>query len=199
MTVILIGGSGTIGKAIKDELSSHYKIINVGRKKGDILCDITSEKSIEEMYQKAGRFNAVIVAAGEVTFAPLQQMNAEKYQVGLNSKLMGQVHTVLIGTKYINDEGSFTLTSGILSCDPIVGGSSASMVNSAINGFVVGASIELPRGIRLNAVSPTILEESVQVYGDFFMGYEPVSAKKVALAYSKSVNGRQTGKIYTVV
>jgi NAD(P)-dependent dehydrogenase (short-subunit alcohol dehydrogenase family) len=199
MTVIVIGGSGTIGQAIIKELSKRHSIINVGRSKGDLLCDITSEKSIEEMFKKAGKIQSVVIAAGELEFAPLEKMNSGKFQLGINSKLMGQVNVVLIGSKFINAGGSFTLTSGTLNYDPIAGGSSASLVDGALNGFVTAAAIEMPRGIRINAVSPTILEESLDAFGSYFIGWEPVPAAKVALYYSKSVDGHQTGKVYQVL
>ena len=77
-------------------------------------------------------------------------------------------------------------------------GSSAAMVNAALEGFVRGAAIELPRGQRLNAVSPTVLEESLGHYGDFFRGFKPVPGADVALAYERSAEGGETGKTYRV-
>lgn len=198
MRIILIGGHGTIGRAILKELSKRHEVLVACRSKGDLICDITSEDSIEKMYQKAGKFHAVIVAAGSVHFEDFSQMTSAKYQIGLNSKLMGQVNTVLIGDRFIQDKGSFTLTSGILSHDPIRAGTSASMVNAALDGFVKAAAIEMSRGIRINAVSPTILTESKDAYGESFLGFDPVPADRVALAYSKSVEGLQTGQIYRV-
>lgn len=199
MKIILVGGTGTIGTAILKELSPRYDIVTAGRKGADLFVDMTSEESIRQMYEQVGEFHAVVVAAGNIHFANFSEMNAEKYQIGLNSKLMGQVNLVLIGRQFISDNGSFTLTSGILSKDPIRSGSSASMVNSAIDGFVRAAAIELTKGIRINAVSPTVLVESMDIYGPYFRGFNPVPAQKVALAYSKSVEGLQTGQVYQVV
>lgn len=198
MKIIVIGGTGTIGSAIVKGFASRHEIIAVGHSHGDITCDIGSEDSIKKMFKSIGRFDAAIVAAGNVHFEELEKMNSAKYQIGLNHKLMGQVNVVLIGAEYIHDKGSFTLTSGILSRDPIRTGSSASMVNAAIDSFVKAAAIELPRGIRINAVSPTILSESMDKYADYFPGFIPVPASKVALAYRKSVEGAQTGQIYCV-
>lgn len=198
MKVIIIGGTGTIGSAVVKELSPRHDIVTVGRTKGDLSCDMTSEESIRSMFESAGDFNAVIIAAGNIHFAGLPNMTSAKYQEGLNHKLMGQVNIVLIGQKFIQDNGSFTLTSGILSHDPIKTGSSASMVNSATEGFVRAAAIELTRGIRINAVSPSIVTESLPKFGDYFHGYESVPASRVALAYSKSTEGLQTGQVYKV-
>lgn len=198
MKIIIIGGSGTIGSAVVKELSPRHEIVVVGHSSGDLTCDIASEKSLREMFKKAGKFDAVITTVGNLHFEDFSEMTAEKYQIGLGHKLMGQVNVVLVGREFIQDRGSFTLTSGILSRDPIRTGSSASMVNSAIDGFVIGAAIEMPRWIRINAVSPTIVVESMGVYGSLFRGFTPAPTAKVALAYSKSVEGLQTGQIYHV-
>jgi NAD(P)-dependent dehydrogenase (short-subunit alcohol dehydrogenase family) len=199
MKMIIIGGKGTIGSAVVKELSTRHEILIASRESGDLICNITSEESIRQMFIKAGKFDAVIATTGAVHFEDLSKMNSEKYRIGLENKLMGQVNLVLIGLEYIQDKGSFTLTSGILSHDPIRTGSSASMVNSAINGFVRGAAIEMPRQIRINAVSPTVILESMSVYAPYFRGFDPVPVAKVALAYSKSVEGLQTGQIYNVI
>ncbi len=91
-----------------------------------------------------------------------------------------------------------TLTSGILSEEPIRSGVNATTVNAALEGFVRAAAFELPRGLRINVVSPTVLEESMPVYGAFFQGFEPAPGSRVALAYVRSIEGVQTGRVYRV-
>lgn len=196
MKIIVIGGTGLIGAAVMKEMSSRHEMICVGHQSGQYTVDIEKTDSIKSMYDKIGAVDAVVMATGKVTFLNFSEMTAEKYSVGLNSKLMGQVNCVLIGRDYVNDKGSFTLTSGILNRDPIESGSSAAMVNGAIDGFVTGAAIEMPRGIRINAVSPTVVTEALDSYGPYFRGFEPVPVEKVAHAFSKSVEGLQTGQIY---
>ncbi len=112
---------------------------------------------------------------------------------------MGQVNLVLIGRDHINDGGSFTLTAGVLSHDPIRYGVSASLVNGALESFAKAAAIEMPRGLRINVVSPGVLTESLPTYGDYFRGHDPVPAARVANAYLKSVEGRMTGQVLTVL
>ena len=139
-----------------------------------------------------------VSAAGKVQFGALAEMGPAEYGVGLADKLMGQVNLVLIGQGFVADGGSFTLTSGVLSRDPVRFGSSASMVNGAIDSFARAAAIELPRGLRLNAVSPGVLVESMGAYGPYFRGHEPVPAARVALDYAKSVEGALTGQVFEV-
>ena len=196
MNVILLGASGTLGKAIAHELQARHTIIRVGHSSGDFQVDITQPDSIRRLFEQTGPFDALVSATGNVHFGALSEMSAEHYAIGLQDKLMGQVNLVLIGREYANDSASFTLTSGILSEDPIRSGSSASMVNAAIDGFVRGAAIELPRGLRINSVSPTVVEESLSSYGPYFRGFKPVPAAVAALAYAKSVEGAQTGQVY---
>lgn len=160
--------------------------------------DIADRNSIEMMFQQIGKIDAMISTTGKVHFGALAEITEEQYAVGLNNKLMGQVNLVSSGLNYLNDGGSFTLTSGILNRDPIRLGASAAMVNGAIDGFVTSAAIEMPRGLRINAVSPTVVAESMDKYADYFRGFLPAPVATVALAYVKSVEGAQTGQIYCV-
>lgn len=198
MKIIVIGGTGTIGKAVVNELSPRHEIIVAAHSHGDIQVDITDNDSIENMYKTIENVDAVISTTGNVHFGSLKDMTPERYNIGLQNKLMGQVNVVLIGMRYINENGSFTLTSGILNHDPIVFGSSAAMVNGALEGFVKGAAIEMPNNMRLNIVSPTVIAEAMDKYAPYFRGFAPVSAAQAALAYSKSVEGKQNGQIYCV-
>jgi NAD(P)-dependent dehydrogenase (short-subunit alcohol dehydrogenase family) len=198
MKIIVVGGTGTIGKAVVAELAKRHTIIVAGHKQGDIKVDINDKKSIEQMYQSVGEFNAVVSTVGKVHFGDFAEMTPDHYFIGLNDKLMGQVNLVISGLSFIADKGSVTLTSGILSTEPIRYGVSASMVNGAIDSFARAAAIEMPRGIRINAVSPTVVTEALNVYGDYFHGFDPAPASRVALAYSKSVEGLQTGQVYSV-
>lgn len=196
MKVVVIGGTGLIGSAVVKELKPRHEIICVGHRDGDYTVDIEQLDSIKSLYKKTGTFDAIVMATGRVAFVTLPQITTEDFLLGLNSKLMGQVNCVLMGLEYMNDYGSFTLTSGILNQDPISSGISASMVNGGIDGFVTGAAIEMPRGIRINSVSPTVVTEALESYGSYFRGFEPVPVERVARAFSKSVEGSQTGKIY---
>lgn len=196
MKVMVIGASGTVGKAVVEQLGQRHDIVAVGSRSGAYQADIADIAQVKALFAKVGKVDAVVVAAGALHFAPLASFKPEDFQVGLNSKLMGQVNVAMVAQEYLNDGGSITLTSGIVAEQPIRNGASASMVNSAIEGFARGAAIELPRGLRINVVSPTVLQESIGSYGPFFIGFEPAPATRVALSYARSVDGAQTGQVY---
>ncbi len=199
MRIVLVGASGTIGQAVINELGGRHEIVTAGSKSGDVRLDLTDAGSIRAALAKVGAFDALVSTAGKVKFAPLQDMTEADYAIGLKDKLMGQVNLVLVGREFIADGGSFTLTSGVLTHDPVRFGSSASMVNGAIEAFVRAAAIELPRGLRINAVSPGVLVESLPAFGPFFRGHEAVPGHRVALAYAKSVEGARSGQVFEVL
>jgi NAD(P)-dependent dehydrogenase (short-subunit alcohol dehydrogenase family) len=174
-----------------------HEIVKAGRSAG-VSVDLTSADSVKAMYAALGRIDAVVACAGHVRFGPLPAMAPEQFRKGLDDKLMGQINLVLLGLAHVNDGGSFTLTSGVLDRDPVRQGANAAAVNGAIGGFVKAAALEMPRGIRINAVSPGLLEESERKYEGFFPGHEPVSSARVGLAYVKSVEGALSGQVFAV-
>jgi NAD(P)-dependent dehydrogenase (short-subunit alcohol dehydrogenase family) len=198
MRVLLIGASGTLGRFITTELAPRHEILPAAKAQGQLQVDTTSEDSIRKLFKTVGKVDAIVVAAGAVHWGPLGEMTAGQFQIGLNDKLMGQVNVTRIGLHFLNDAGSITLTSGSLSHDPYVGGAAFTTVNAAVDGFVRGAAVELDRDCRINSVSPAVLKESWTVYGPGVPGTDPVPGERVALAYRKSVEGRQTGQNYRV-
>ena len=198
MRIIVIGAAGAVGNCAVEALSARHEVIRVGRSSGDIKADIEDVDSIRVMYREAGKVDAVVSAVGHGHFGAVHEMTSEQFMKGIDHKLLPQVNLVLEGFEFLNDGGSFTLTSGVLNRDPIPGGSCAAAANGALDGFVLGAAVDMPRGIRINAVSPEVLEVSRQKYDGFFRGHVHVSNEAVGLAYSKAVEGCLTGQVFIV-
>ncbi len=198
MKIVIIGATGTIGRAVVKEFGQEHSLVQVGRSSGDFQVDITSSQSIQTLFETLGKVDAIVSVTGNLHFGPIAEMTAENFNVGLKDKLLGQVDLVLIGQHYLNDGGSITLTSGIVSDEPILGGVNATTVNAALVGFIRAAAIELPRNIRINCVNPSVVQESLDIYGPFFPGFEAVPVSRVALAYRRSITGPQTGRVYRV-
>jgi len=198
MKILLIGASGSVGSAVKAELAQRHEVTSIGRSSGDFQVDISDSTSIRNLFEQTGKFDALVCTAGNVNLVALGDMGESDFELGLRDKLMGQVNLLLIGREYANDGASFTFTSGILNRDPIRTGASAALVNGALDAFIKAAAIELPRGLRINSVSPTVLVEAMGSYAPYFRGYKPVPGADVALAYAKSVEGLQTGQTFIV-
>ena len=198
MKIVVVGASGDVGKAACRELGARHDLITVGRSSGNYQVDASDLNAVKAFYQDVGPVDAVVSCACDATFAPLAELDQESFMVGLTQKVMGQVNLVLAGLDTVADGGSFTLTSGVLDRDPIRTGTNAATANGALAGFVKSAAIEMPRGLRINVVSPGLLDVSAPKYGARFHGHRTVSSRDVGLAYAKSVEGALTGQVLIV-
>lgn len=196
MRVIVIGATGTIGKAVVEALADRHEIVRAGRHSGDHQVDIASRESIERFFEAAGPFDALVSAAGDARFGPLETLTDEDFAFSLSNKLMGQVNLVRAGLRHVRDQGSFTLTSGLLARYPAKGSAAITLVNAGLEGFARVAALEAPRGVRVNVVSPTWVSETLEAMGRDGSG--GLSAATVARAYVESVEGSRTGEILDV-
>jgi len=193
MKVLLIGATGTIGKAVADRLSGKHEVIRVGHREGDYQVDLSSKASIETLFDQVGSVDAVVSTAGLADFAPFKDLDDAAYELALTNKLMGQINLVRVGRNRLNKGGSFTLTAGILARQPMPGSVAVSMANGALEAFARAAALELDRGLRVNVVSPAFVKETMEL-----MGMDPtpgISAVDTAKAYEAAVEGNDTGAI----
>lgn len=199
MNILLIGGTGTIGSEVANRLDGDNELIIAGRSSGDIQVDITDPESIQNLFKETGAVDAVIVSAGSAPVKPLVDSTNEDFLQGVKSKMMGQINVALTALEYLSEGGSVTLTSGILSDDPIPQGTILSTINGAVNGFVTGAYGEfLQKGFRINAVSPALVEDSADALGNFFPGHTPAPMEHVVDGYEKSLKTLITGQIINI-
>ncbi len=196
MRIVIIGSTGTIGRAVVDALSGNHDIVRVGNRGGDFQVDISSTESIKMLYRNVGSFDALVCAAGQARFGALAKLADEDFSLGLNHKLMGQINLVRLGLEHINDNGSFTLTSGLLAREPMPGSAAISPVNAGLNGFARAAALEMPRGIRINVVSPIWVKETMEKLGMDTAG--GMSAEDTARAYVESVEGSRNAEVLDV-
>ncbi|NLR81193.1 short chain dehydrogenase [Chitinophaga eiseniae] len=194
MKMIIVGASGTMGKYLTGAFEKEHEVISVNSKDGHIPTDITSPEAIEKMFSQAGPFDALICTAGPSFVGPWKNLNDQSFRKGIEGKLMGQINLVLIGQHYINPGGSFTLITGALTHTPQRGFANAAAANGAVEAFVRAAAIELGRGIRINAVSPTVIEDSPQ-YFPFFPGEIPTTMKALEYGFRRSIFGAGTGQV----
>jgi NAD(P)-dependent dehydrogenase (short-subunit alcohol dehydrogenase family) len=197
MKIIIIGASGTIGKHVALALKHSHEILTAGSKSGDYRLDVRKPGSIKSFFENIGSFDALISTTGSGHFGPLSTLNDANFRIGIDNKMMGQINLVLEGQHFINPNGSFTLSSGVVFDDPVLQAANLSAVNGAIEGFIAAAAIELANGVRINGVSPGVVEDAGHFF-PFFPGHIPVKMESVVQAYIKCVLGAATGKIVKV-
>jgi len=197
MKILLIGGTGTIGKKVKETLVHENEIIVAGRKSGDVICDLAESASIHKMFETIGMVDAIVSIAGEAKWDRFEKLTEADFYAGIKNKQMGQVNLVRIGKDYVNQGGSITLTSGITADEPEFMTSVAAMINGAIHSFVKAVSLELDT-IRVNVVCPDMVEDSFEKLQNYFPGQTPVSMQKVVNGYIKCIEGKVRGEIVRV-
>jgi len=190
MKILLIGASGLIGTAIAAQIADDHEIISAGHTRGDVTVDLASNASIRHMFEQVGPLDGVISTAGVANFGPFDQLPDKEFQLALNNKLMGQVNLVRLGRASVNDGGSITLTSGVLSREPMPGSVTVSMANGALESFVKAAALELD-AFRLNVVSPVFVTETMAMLGMDTTG--GLSAADTAKAYIAALTGSMHG------
>ena len=196
--VLVVGASGVLGSAVVTALeAAGDEVIGVSRST-DPGVDVLDDASIGALLERVGEVDAVVATIGSVPFVATPEATTEQFSEGIAGKLMSQVSLVLQAIPHVRDGGSFTLTTGILGQHPIAGSVIAGTVNGGIESFVIGAATDLPRRLRINVVSPNVIEEALPVYGPYFPGFRAVPAAEAAQAYVRSVHGVQTGQVFRV-
>ncbi|PUZ25814.1 short chain dehydrogenase [Chitinophaga parva] len=199
MKILVIGGQGTIGQRVCAAFRQRgHAVVVAGRNSGDVQVDISQPASITAMFTSTGMVDACICTAGTGYYGPFETMTSAMMMPGIEGKLLGQVNLVLLGKTWLQEGGSFTLTSGIAAQHPARNGTCVAMLNGAVNSFVLGAAQELKGQRRINAVSPGLVEDSKDRYGAFFPGYNLVPMDKLVNAYILSTEGAVNGQILKV-
>jgi NAD(P)-dependent dehydrogenase (short-subunit alcohol dehydrogenase family) len=193
MKIIVVGATGTIGKAVVEALEGRHEVVRVARRSGDHQVDATDRSSVERLFRELGPFDALISLVGGASFKPLGDLTDEDFRFSLEHKLMGQINLVLAGLEHVRDGGSFTLTSGVLFQEPLPGSSAISLVNGGLEGFTRAAALDMCRGVRINCVSPPWVTETLETLGWDTSGGLP--AAQVARSYVESVEGSRNGEI----
>jgi NAD(P)-dependent dehydrogenase (short-subunit alcohol dehydrogenase family) len=193
MRIIVIGATGTIGSEVAKALSlNRHEVVSASRN-GEVKVALDDASSIRAMFETVRDVDAVVSCAGTAAFKPFGELTDADYELGLRSKLMGQVSLARLAKDHLRDGGSITVTTGILAMLPMLGSASVSMVNAGLEGFVRAAALELPRKLRINAVSPPWVKETMVKFG-----MDPTSglaSAEVAKAYVAAVEGSHQGKI----
>ncbi|MFJ6821675.1 short chain dehydrogenase [Streptomyces niveus] len=200
MKILVIGATGTIGGAVADALAARngrdgpYDILRAARRSGPLRVDLTDTPSIDALLEATGPLDAIVCCAASGAMTPLTAPSDTEFWTGLDGKLIGQVNLVRRSLTHVRDGGSLTLTSGRFA-EPVPGSSLGHLVNAALEAFVHAAAAEMPRGVRLNAVSPGWVRETLTT-----LAMDPAPgtpAADLARVYVNAVEGSANGSTLT--
>ena len=192
MKIVVVGAAGTIGAAVTAALEANkHKVIRASRKLAPRI-DISDPQSIRRFFAEVKDLDGVVSCAGDARFAPLDKLTDEDFLFSVSNKLMGQVNLIRAALTVIRDNGSITVTSGVLAKYPMIGSGAVSLVNAGLEGFTRVAALEATRAVRVNVVSPGWVKETMVKFG-----MDPTPGKAavdVARAYVEAVEGSMKGE-----
>jgi len=191
--IVVIGATGTIGSAVADALAKRgHEVIRASRKSA-VRVDIQDSATVNALFEGRKDVDAVVSCAGGAGWGPLANLTDDDFAFSLRYKLMGQVNVIRVAKDKVKDGGSITVTSGTLATKPMRGGAAVSLVNAGLEGFVRAAGLEMPRGVRVNVVSPPWVKETLRARKmDESHG---LAAADVAKAYVAAVEGQANGEV----
>ncbi|WP_059008270.1 short chain dehydrogenase [Streptomyces specialis] len=191
MKVLVVGATGTIGGAVAAALEeASHRIVRASRR-GPVTVDLDDPATLETLFTEVTGLDAVVCCAAGGPLVDLGSAAYAEIAAGVRGKLLGQVALVQQAVRHLRDGGSVTLTGGTFAA-PLAGGSLGALINSGLEGFVRNAASELPRGLRVNLVSPGWVKETLEAMGADAAAGTPVS--EVARAYVEAVEGTARGR-----
>lgn len=193
-TIVVIGATGTIGQAVAEALEGAGHRVHRASRQGAVQVDLEDPASIDALFDRFPDVEAIVSTAGRAAFGSTRDAKNEDFELGLRSKLMGQVNLVRIAARRLGPGGSVTLTSGVLGTTPGPNTAPVALVNAGLEGFVRAAAKDLTSGPRVNIVSPPFVRETAIAAG---MGPMGMPASRVAHSYVEAVEGTGTGQTLT--
>jgi len=197
MRILVIGATGHIGGVVAQTLESNGHDVLRASRGSEWTVDTTDPASVRSLFDRVGDLDAVIVASGSVPFAHLTELTRDDYLAAFTGKALSQIDVARVALDHVRDGGSITVTSGVLAREPISTGTAAAVANGALESYVITAAAEAPRGIRINAVSPNVLENSPGHHA-LFAGQRPVTDAEIGRAYTLAVEGLVRGRVITL-
>ncbi len=192
--IIVVGATGRLGRVVVNGLKD-YEVIRAGRSGPDLKIDALDFESVSDLFASVGTFDGLISCIGGTPFKTFEELTMEDFALGMSKKCFSQLNLAKAAIPFLSDNGSITLTSGIIGDEPILAGSCAAAANGALNMSVSTLAAEYAGRLRINVVSPSIIENSVEDYGMLFDGFEPTSEKRIIEAYRRTISAPISGRV----
>lgn len=192
MKVLVVGATGTIGSAVVGALEPAHEVVTASRS-GPVVADLAVPASLDLLFNEVSGLDAVVCCAASGPLVDLETVTDEAIADGVRGKLLGQVALARRAVHHLRDGGSITLTGGTFA-QPLAGGSLGAMVNAGLEGFVRNTAAELPRGLRINLISPGWVKETLEGMG--LDGADGTPVDLVAEAYVTAVEGAAQGQVW---
>ena len=162
-TIIIVGGSKGIGKAIIEKLIPNYLIINLSRSKPHIEhqnlthynCDILSDE-----LPAIDRAGGLIYCPGSINLKPFKRLSLDDFRTDFEINVIGAVRSIQAYAPALvqSENGSIVLFSTVATAMGMPFHASVSTAKSAVEGLMKSVAADLAPKVRVNAIAPTITQ-----------------------------------------
>jgi NAD(P)-dependent dehydrogenase (short-subunit alcohol dehydrogenase family) len=162
-TIIIVGGSKGIGKAIIEKLIPNYLIINLSRSKPHIEhqnlkhynCDVLSDE-----LPAVERADGLIYCPGSINLKPFKRLSLDDFRTDFEINVIGAVRSIQAYAPALvqSENGSIVLFSTVATTMGMPFHASVSTAKSAVEGLMKSVAADLAPKVRVNAIAPTITQ-----------------------------------------
>ncbi len=170
--VVVVGGSSGIGLATAELAKQEGAEVIIASRNAERLnaaaarlgvraipADVTSDKSVEDIFRACGPVDHVVVTAAQLKTGPFKTVAMEDVRATLEGKLWGAWRVAR--SAEIRAGGSLSLVSGFLSIRPRPNSAIVSVANGALESLTRALALELAP-VRVNCVSPGIIDTPIR-------------------------------------
>jgi len=169
--VAIVGASSGIGKAVAEEVRnqggqpllssrSRKKLERVASSLGGapvIPVDMTDIRSAERWADSLPKVDHLVISASSAVHGPFADIEEDAVRTMFDAKFFGPYRLAKAALNKINDGGSITFFSGVLSRRPGMNCTGLGAVNGAVESLCYGLALELGPRLRVNCVSPGMI------------------------------------------
>jgi NAD(P)-dependent dehydrogenase (short-subunit alcohol dehydrogenase family) len=163
-TILVVGGSKGIGKALVDVLKDTHKIINISRNEIEAHENIThySLDILKDELPDLETINGLVYCPGSINLKPIGRLKLDDFREDFEINVVSAVKII---QKYINplknNNGSVVLFSTVATKIGMPFHASVSASKSAVEGVVKSLAAEFATKIRFNCIAPTVTDTTL--------------------------------------
>jgi NAD(P)-dependent dehydrogenase (short-subunit alcohol dehydrogenase family) len=170
--VVVVGGSSGIGLSTAELAKREGAEVIIASRNAErlnavagnmgakaIAADVTSDKSVEDLFRACGPVDHVVVTAAQLRSGPFKTVAMEDVRATMEGKFWGAWRVARSAD--IRPGGSLTLVSGFLSIRPRPNSAIVGAANGAIESLARSLALELAP-VRVNCVSPGIIDTPIR-------------------------------------
>jgi NAD(P)-dependent dehydrogenase (short-subunit alcohol dehydrogenase family) len=153
-TVVVIGRNAATLSAAQKRLGPHAMVLAADVTKSEDL-----ERLVQAIREKHGRIDVLFVNAGVAKLGTIENMTEEVFDEIFDTNIRGAYFTVKKALPLVAEGGAIIFTTSWFVEVGIAGTSAVSATKAALRSLTRTLASELlPRNIRVNAVSPGVIE-----------------------------------------